>query len=160
MVANFVLRRRASGAIKRILGPQIPNDIFNTVIPILMICITLLSFKLYYFVPIASAFSNVKSEFRQLEVTFHNDVGFATVYRRIYCRKFSASSNQISLYTTCISKCIRILNQRWFNVVCLLGNVLEESVNGKHRRRLKTVIDVDVRGDLARKKYVKFTYYF
>ena len=34
------------------------------------------------------------------------DVGFATVYRRIYCRKFMTSSNQTS---RCICKCIRMM---------------------------------------------------
>ena len=35
-----------------------------------------------------------------------NDVGFPTVYRRIYCRKFMTLSNQTS---RCICKCIRIV---------------------------------------------------
>ena len=36
--------------------------------------------------------------------------------------------------------------------MCLLGNVLEESMNGKHRRSLKTVIAVDVGDDVV--KYI------
>ena len=40
---------------------------------------------MYYFASIASALSNVKPYFSQSEVTFHNDVGFVTIYGRIYC---------------------------------------------------------------------------
>ena len=39
-------------------------------------------------------------------MTLRNDVGFPTVYRRIYCRKFMTLSNQTS---RCICKCIRII---------------------------------------------------
>ena len=41
----------------------------------------------------------------QWKATVRNDVEFATVYRRIYCRKFMTLSNQAS---RCICKCIRM----------------------------------------------------
>ena len=41
----------------------------------------------------------------QRKATLCNDVGFATVYRRIYCCKFMTLSNQTS---RCICKCIRM----------------------------------------------------
>ena len=44
--------------------------------------------KVYYFAPIASAFSNGKPDFSQSEAIFGNDAGFATVYHRIYWHKF------------------------------------------------------------------------
>ena len=39
-------------------------------------------------------------------MSLNNDLGFLTVNRRIYCRKFLALSNQMSCY---IRRCIRIL---------------------------------------------------
>ena len=70
--------------------------LFNTVSLILMHFFTFSHFKVFYFAPTASASSNVKPDVSQTEVTFHNDVGFATVYSWIYCRNFLALSNQMS----------------------------------------------------------------
>ena len=41
----------------------------------------------------------------QSEATFYNGVGFATVYRRVYCCKILMASNQVSRY---IRKSIRM----------------------------------------------------
>ena len=49
--------------------------------------------------------SCIYSLVNQWKTTLRNDVGFPTVYRRIYCRKFMTLSNQTS---RCICKCIRI----------------------------------------------------
>ena len=85
------------------LPPQRTN--FNTVVPILMFFFTFSLFKMYYFAPIASAFSDIKPYISQLEVTFPNNVTFATLYLKIYCHKFLTISNKTSCY---IHKCIRI----------------------------------------------------
>ena len=53
-----------------------------------------------------SAVSCVKPNASQWEATLRDDVGFATVYCRIYRRKFLTLSNQTSRY---IRECIRIL---------------------------------------------------
>ena len=105
-VGNFVLRRRASGAVKRDFRTYIrrytsPN----------------LNFEYGY------RHSNAPFQFR-LELKrckphkaarhptkcgVINDVKqFPTVYRRIYCRKFLTLSNQMSRYKI---KCIRIQNE-------------------------------------------------
>ena len=68
------------------LPPQM--KIFIAVIPILIHSLPFLPFKVYYFAPTASAPSNVKQDTSQSEGVFHNVVGLATVYRRLYCRKF------------------------------------------------------------------------
>ena len=52
-----------------------------------------------------SAVSCVKPNASQWEATLRDDVGFATVYRRIYRCKFFTLSNQTSRY---IRECIRI----------------------------------------------------
>ena len=39
-------------------------------------------FQVYYFAPTASAFSKVKRDVKQSKATFHNVLGFATVYCR------------------------------------------------------------------------------
>ena len=52
--------------------------------------------------PLASC---IYSLVNQWKVTLRNDVGFPTVYRRIYCSKFMTLSNQTS---RCICMCIRI----------------------------------------------------
>ena len=102
--------------------------IFNTVIPFLMHFFHISPYKN---APAASASNNVKPVVSQSEDTFHNDVGFATiyrrlvlspysyrthcggqqrnqftVYRRIYCLKILTFSNRTSNF---IRKCIRIL---------------------------------------------------
>lgn len=96
------------------LPPQL--TLFNTVIPIPMHFFS--HFKGYYVASIASACSNVKPYTSQSEATFHNDVCFATVYCRIYCRKFLTLSNQTSHY---IRRCIRISNiiLRWSDKVLI-----------------------------------------
>ena len=53
--------------------------------------------------PLASC---IYSLVNQWKATLRNDVGFPSVYRRIYCRKFMTLSNQTS---RCICKCIRII---------------------------------------------------
>ena len=70
--------------------------------------------KTPYFVQTVSVVSDVNHYVDQslatLLLTSENDVGFPTVYRRIYCRKFLTLSNQTSRY---IHKCIRIRVSRW-----------------------------------------------
>ena len=61
--------------------------------------------KMYYLHKTASAVSCVKPNASQWEATLRDDVGFATVYRRIYRRKFLTLSNQTSRY---IRECIRM----------------------------------------------------
>ena len=79
----------------------------NTVIFSLKHFFTFPFFEMYFFAPIVSAFGNVNPDINQSKATFHNDVGFATVYRRIYCRIFLTLSTQTSRY---IRKCrIRIM---------------------------------------------------
>ena len=60
---------------------------------------------MYYLHKATSAVSCVNSYASQWEATLRDDVGFPTVYRRIYCRKFLTLSNQTSRY---IHKCIRM----------------------------------------------------
>ena len=54
--------------------------------------------------PLASCIYSLVNKWK---ATLRNDVGFPTVYRRIYCRKFMTLSNQTS---RCICKCIRMSN--------------------------------------------------
>ena len=54
--------------------------------------------------PLASC---IYSLVNQWKASLRNDVGFPTVYCRIYCRKFMTLSNQTMC---CICKCIRIVN--------------------------------------------------
>ena len=69
-----------------------------------------------------SAVSCVKPNASQWEATLRDDVGFATVYRRIYRRKFLTLSNQTSRY---IRECIRMLDE-WQLIIC---NILWHLVN-------------------------------
>ena len=62
--------------------------------------------KMYYLHKTTSAVSCVKPNASQWEAMLRDDVGFATVYRRIYRRKFLTLSNQTSRY---IRDCIRII---------------------------------------------------
>ena len=62
--------------------------------------------KMYYLHKTTSAVSCVKPNASQWEATLRDDVGFATVYRKIYRRKFLTLSNQTSRY---IRDCIRII---------------------------------------------------
>ena len=61
---------------------------------------------MYYLHKVTSAVSCVKPNASQWDVTLRDDVGFSTVYRRIYRRKFLTLSNQTSRH---IRKCIRII---------------------------------------------------
>ena len=60
---------------------------------------------MYYLHKTTSAVSCVKPNASQWEATLRDDVGFATVYRRIYRCKFLTLPNQTSRY---IRECIRI----------------------------------------------------
>ena len=61
--------------------------------------------KMYYMHKATSAVSCVKPNASQWEAMLRDDIGFLTVYRRIYHRKFFTLSNQTMRY---ICKCIRI----------------------------------------------------
>ena len=61
--------------------------------------------KMYNLHKTTSAVSCVKPNANQWEVTLRDDVWFATVYRRIYRRKFLTLSNQTSRY---IRECNRM----------------------------------------------------
>ena len=78
--------------------------------------------KMYCLLKTTSAVSCVKPNASQWEATLRDDVGFATVYRRIYRRKFLTLSNQTSRY---IRECIRI-TLLLLNSTCL---VLTNSVD-------------------------------
>ena len=54
--------------------------------------------KAYYFEPKAGTFSNIKPDISHWEAKFHNDIGFVTVYRRIYRCKFLTLSSQKQRY--------------------------------------------------------------
>ena len=80
----------------------------------------------------------------QWKATLRNDVGFPTLYRRIYCRKFMTLSNQTS---RCICKCIRIRGLLYskfsFGEVYrrIYGNlVLRRRVSGPVKRGFRTYI--------------------
>ena len=64
---------------------------------------------MYYLHKATSAVSCVKPNASLWEATFCDDVGFPTVYRRIYRCKFLTLSNQTS---RCIRKCIRMKYDR------------------------------------------------
>ena len=92
MVGNFVLFNGDApaeplNAISKHKFDDLPLQmtVFNTLIPILM---HFLTFNGYHFTHIASASCNVKPDVSQSVATFHTGVGFATVYRRIYCRRY------------------------------------------------------------------------
>ena len=61
--------------------------------------------KKHYLYKATSPVSCVKPNASQCEATLCYDVGFPTVYRRIYRRKFLTLSNQTSRY---IRECIRM----------------------------------------------------
>ena len=113
-VGNLVLRRRASGAVKRDFRTYIrrytsPNENFEYGYPhsdaFLQFRLKLERCKPY------------KNESHPTICDVINDVKlFPTVYRRIYCRKFLTLSNQMSRYK---SKCIRIQNERRNSRNCL-----------------------------------------
>ena len=110
MVGNFVLRRRASLAVKRNFWPYnrrytSPNENFEYGYPHSNALFNIYSSKAQHFAPNWSFVSNVK-QLRQPstnDVTY--DIGAPTVYSRIYWCKFLTLSNQTSRY---ICKCIRM----------------------------------------------------
>ena len=67
--------------------------------------------------PLASC---IYSLVNQWKATLRNDVGFPTVYRRIYCRKFMTLSNQTS---RCICKCIRIEDLTFMVMHCWIYQI-------------------------------------
>ena len=96
------------------MPPQM--KILNMVIPILMHYQHFLfkkTMKMYFVALIRPAAAScikplascIYSLVNQWKATLRNDVGFPTVYRRIYCRKIMTLSNQTS---RCICKCISI----------------------------------------------------
>ena len=96
------------------------------VIPILMHLFILSVEKMYYLHKATSAVSCVKPNASQWEATLRDDVGFPTVYRRIYRRKFLTLSNETSRYIhTCIRifyllMCLKLLEDHliWLYTVC------------------------------------------
>ena len=105
-VGNLVLRRRASGAVKRDLRTYIrrytsPNENFEYGYPHSN---ALLQFRLEL-----ERWKPHKAARHQTRCDVINNVKlFPTVYHRIYCRKFLTLSNQTSRYKI---KCIRMSNQ-------------------------------------------------
>ena len=71
---------------------------------------------MYYLHKTTSAVSCVKPNTSKWEAMLRDDIGFATVYRRIYSRKFLTLTNQTSHY---IGECIRI-NLKAPNKICRL----------------------------------------
>ena len=90
------------------IPPQM--KILNMIIPILMHYQHFpfkKTVKMYFVALILpAAASCIYSLVNQWKVALHNDVGFPTVYHRIYCPNFMTLSNQTS---RCIYKCIRII---------------------------------------------------
>ena len=126
---SIVLRRRVSGAIKCDSRTYIrrytsPNENFEYGYPhsnVLLtfslqkdngniLCCAIPPVAASCIKPLASC---IYSLVNQRKTTLRNNVRFATVYRRIYCRKFMTLSNQTSC---CISKCIIIAVYRFCNV--------------------------------------------
>ena len=103
-VGNLVIRRRASGAVKRDFRTYIrrytsPNENFEYGYPHSN---ALLQFELKL-----GRCKPLKAARHPKKCDVMNDVKlFPTVYRRIYCRKFLTLSNQTSRYKL---KCIRIV---------------------------------------------------
>ena len=124
MIGNLVLRRPVSGAVKRDFRTYIrrytsPNEIF--------------SFKMYFVALIRCIYSLVN----QWKATLRNDVGFPTVNRRIYCRKFMTLSNQTP---RCICKCIRIKIVRLIQAIggCTYATVFSSRKWRKIKTRITT----------------------
>ena len=120
-VGNLVLRQRVSGAIKRDFRTYIRrytslNENFEYFYPHSN---ALLKFSLQkdnenvLYCTFSSCGCQLHKNACQLQIftcqpkkaTLRTDVGFPTVYCRIYCRKFMTLSNQMS---RCICKCIRM----------------------------------------------------
>ena len=125
---KFSLRRRISGAVKHDFRTYIrwytsPNENFEYGYPHSN---ALLNFpfktttKMYFIAPFRPAAAScikplascIYSLANQWKATLRNDVGFPTVYYRIYCRKFMTLSNQTSC---CFCKCIRIIHILFFD---------------------------------------------
>ena len=83
---KFVLRRRVSGATYNHKTDDLPPEmtIFSTVILIQMVsnCFHLSKHTTQY--PNLKVFGDVKPSTSQSEATFHNCIGLAIVYRRMY----------------------------------------------------------------------------
>ena len=109
-VGNLVLRRRASGAVKRDFRPYIrrytsPSENFEYGYPN--------SNALLLFWLESERRKPHKAARHPRKCNVINDVKlFPAVYRRIYCRKFLTLSNQTSRY---ISKCIRMMHN-WIKI--------------------------------------------
>ena len=104
-VANLVLRRRESGAVKRDFRTYIrrytsPNENFEYSYPH--------SSALLQFRPELERWKPHKAARHPTRCDIINDVKlFPTLYRRIYCRKFLTLSNQTSRYEIkCIRNCV------------------------------------------------------
>ena len=110
MVGSFVLRRRVRGAVKRNFRPYnrwytSPNEHFEYGYPHSNALFNIYSSRAQHFAPNWSFVSNVKQLRQPITSNVTYDIGAATVYRRVYWRKFLTLSNQTSRY---IRKCIRI----------------------------------------------------
>ena len=109
-VGNFVLRRRVSGAVKHDFRPYIwrytsPNDKLEYGYPHSNVLFNIYTSKPGIYLKNISCMRDVNSLRWPIISDVAHDVGFPTVYRGIYCRKFLALSNQTSRY---ICKCIRM----------------------------------------------------
>ena len=82
---SWVLRSHSSFYNEATFTPQM--KISRPGAPILMHFFTFSYFKVYYIVLMGNTLCNVKPDVNNWAVTFHYDVGFATVYRRINYRK-------------------------------------------------------------------------
>ena len=111
-VGNLLLRRRVSGAVKRDFRTYIrrytsQNENFEYGYPhsnaLLIFSLQKISENVLFCAYTSSDASCIKP---LASCIYSLDVGFPTVYRRIYCRKFMTLSNQTS---RCICKCIRII---------------------------------------------------
>ena len=109
-VWNFVLRRRVSGAVKHDFRTYIrrytsPNDKFEYGYPHSNVLFNIFTSKPGICFKNISYMSDVYPRRWPVISDVAHDVGFPTVYRGIYCRKFLTLFNQTSRY---ICKCIRI----------------------------------------------------
>ena len=110
-VGNFVLRRRVSGAVKHDFRTYIrrytsPNDKFEYGYPHSNVLFNIFTSKPGICFKNISYMSDVYPLRWPIISDVAHDVGFPTVYRGIYCRKFLTLSNQTSRF---ICKCIRIV---------------------------------------------------
>ena len=107
-----------------------------------MYSFTLAPFNVYNFAPIAKAFRNVKQDVILSAATFHNDVGFAIEYRKIYCRNFLTLSIQMTCF---IRKSITIENLlvQWENpnhcVLLKPAHLLQKKKKKKKKKTIATI---------------------